>query len=142
LHRSCSKCCYKICLSCCREIRGENSPEAVELVTREYPTDQKACELVAETPTGTRKELPEFHSPMAHEWTDKNSDDSIPCPPSELGGCGDGILKMKFLLPFGWVDKPDSAEQSVLSYDPEGWFSFPYHFSRLYECIFFKYCNS
>ena len=119
LHRSCLKCCYKICLSCCREIRGENLPEGVELRTRQYPTKLKACSLVGETPTGTRKELSEFHSPIVREWTDKDGDDSIPCPPRELGGCGDGILNMKFLLPFGSVDRPDSAEQSVFNYDPQ-----------------------
>ncbi|XP_020258330.1 lysine-specific demethylase JMJ25-like [Asparagus officinalis] len=35
LHRSCSKCCYKLCLSCCREIREESLAEGAKMVSHQ-----------------------------------------------------------------------------------------------------------
>lgn len=121
LHRSCSKCHYKLCPNCCQEIRRESLAEEADNLTYQDPRKQKDTKHVDKTPNEIRTELSsEFHSPITNERTDTNRDTSIPCPPQVLGGCGDGILSMKFLLPFGWKWKPDSAEQVDFDFVPAG----------------------
>ncbi|PHT48143.1 Lysine-specific demethylase 3A [Capsicum baccatum] len=41
--------------------------------------------------------LPENSGGPAGEWK-SNEDGNIPCPPQNLGGCGKGILKLKYLM--------------------------------------------
>lgn len=94
-HRSCSRCSYKLCLSCCREIRGGS------LLSEVY-------KHVGKTPNGANNKFSKLHSSVLVEQGDKIKDDNISCPTSEKAGCGDGILNMKFLLPSDCMQRSDT----------------------------------
>lgn len=42
------------------------------------------------------------HVDSASEWI-AHEDGSIPCPPEDMGGCGEGILELKHILSEDWV---------------------------------------
>lgn len=102
LLRGCSNCCYKLCLSCCQEIRGKNLPKEAEIMTSGYAIEQKHNDRFAET--HDRKKKGSFSS--------KTRDEQIPCPPTGLGGCGQEVLIMKLLLPYGLLESMEGGSNS------------------------------
>ncbi|XP_077220279.1 uncharacterized protein LOC143854286 [Tasmannia lanceolata] len=46
------------------------------------------------------------------EWKG-NSDGSIPCPPMEMGGCGNSLLELKFIFPEMWVSLLGRATEEI-----------------------------
>lgn len=105
-HRSCPQCSYDLCLVCCREIRegnfkGSGEEVVIEFVNRgfrylhggdpEFVENEKSQDLGVCTGSKSPTKLPS-------EWK-SNEDGSIPCPPENVGGCGNGLLKLKHMFP-------------------------------------------
>ncbi|GMI93294.1 hypothetical protein HRI_002998700 [Hibiscus trionum] len=114
LHRSCSKCSYELCLSCCNEIR-EGSLSSRDDVAYQY-LDRGFDYIHGGDP------LPESYLQVTTNdkaepstlWK-ANNDGSITCPPKEMGGCADCILELKCIFPVGWISDLESKAWQMLS---------------------------
>ncbi|KAJ4976463.1 hypothetical protein NE237_001569 [Protea cynaroides] len=124
-HRSCSKCSYDLCLSCCREIRQGSLPGGNGAALFEYSNERKACAstgklLPAMSQIGSVLERPGTllaSSAALPDWK-YNGDDSISCPPNEFGGCGDSLLDLRRVFPLNWTEELEiNAEEIACSYD-------------------------
>ncbi|PKU87835.1 lysine-specific demethylase 3 [Dendrobium catenatum] len=119
-HRNCANCSYDLCLACCRELREGYQPGVKK-------SDSALSSFLGEkssqaTSMNGRIDLAQkifgWQGPNAlkniHKFVDKtcffsdwrvNDDGSIPCPPKELGGCGNGVLALKRTFKSNWVVK-------------------------------------
>ncbi|KAK7387329.1 hypothetical protein VNO78_28050 [Psophocarpus tetragonolobus] len=105
-HRSCPKCSYDLCLTCCWEIRGNVLPGEQRIdVSNAHshcgePLDWHSC----------KKEL----SDICLEPSSKSSvrpkrlwramkNGAIPCSPKNNDGCGYGYLELKCIYPQDWI---------------------------------------
>lgn len=102
LHRSCPNCSYELCLSCSRELRnGELScskKSTFEFLDRGYDYIHGGDPLPNKYQLGTSV-LP---TEPVTKWV-ANSDGSLTCAPKEMGGCGNGVLEIKRILPKNWI---------------------------------------
>ncbi|KAL8136921.1 hypothetical protein V2J09_002922 [Rumex salicifolius] len=104
LHRSCPKCQYELCLSCCRELRQGNllgGPKEVPFhyLDRGYNYSHDGDpEPVCDPLEGAQRDA---ISPLTN-WN-ALTDGSIPCPSRDRGGCGDGVLELRRILPVKWI---------------------------------------
>ncbi|XP_020223398.1 lysine-specific demethylase JMJ25 [Cajanus cajan] len=107
-HRSCPNCSYDLCLTCCREIRGNFLPgELVEQCIdasnahshNGEPLDLQSC----------NKESSDIcleSSPVRPKYlwrAMKNG--AIPCSPEDNDGCGYEYLELKCIFPQNWISK-------------------------------------
>ncbi|XP_038987706.1 uncharacterized protein LOC103714750 isoform X2 [Phoenix dactylifera] len=123
--RSCPRCPYKLCLSCCQEIRGANILKKVAVATLKFRNERKANKHAGKILNGLKQKLSVRMSPdmsslstklLLPEWKSENSEGHIACPSKELGGCGNGLMHLVFMLPFNWSEESDiSAEQIAVS---------------------------
>uniref|UniRef100_A0A453MSI8 JmjC domain-containing protein n=1 Tax=Aegilops tauschii subsp. strangulata TaxID=200361 RepID=A0A453MSI8_AEGTS len=115
LHRSCDKCSYDLCLSCCRELRDGLSPGAAAAnsmvltqpgVEGTEDLQQSSHDNIIASPKpsdGQNDVLMDNAVPVEDNvpglklWR-VNSNGSISCPPNAFGGCGDSVLELKSLL--------------------------------------------
>ncbi|KAJ6737853.1 JMJC DOMAIN-CONTAINING HISTONE DEMETHYLATION PROTEIN [Salix koriyanagi] len=96
-HRSCPKCSYELCLSCCREIRKGSLSRRAE--KKFWYVNRGSDYMHGGDPLPCHSQNPYDHSePLVLSWN-ANEDGSISCPPSEVGGCGDCVLELKRILP-------------------------------------------
>ncbi|XP_037452916.1 lysine-specific demethylase JMJ25-like isoform X1 [Triticum dicoccoides] len=113
-HRSCDKCSYDLCLSCCRELRDGLSPGAAAANSM-IPTQpgvegledlQQSSHgnVASPKPSDGQNDVlmdsaipVEDNAPGLRQWR-ANNNGSIPCPPNAFGGCGDSVLELKSLL--------------------------------------------
>lgn len=114
-HRSCKKCSYDLCLSCCRELRRGVTPGggvASDTILRQPEVgcekdlqqgsshDNVACQKPPDEQNDmlTDSAVPvEDSAPSLRRWR-VNSNGSIPCPPNAFGGCGGSLLELKCLF--------------------------------------------
>lgn len=114
-HRSCKKCSYDLCLSCCRQLRqGPNPGNGVtsDMVLCLAQLDGKgglqqrnshSKVAIQEPSNGQNDMLTDNPVPFedciqnSRRWT-LNSNRSIPCPPKRLGGCESSLLELKCLF--------------------------------------------
>ncbi|GAA0148621.1 histone modifying enzyme [Lithospermum erythrorhizon] len=134
-HRSCPQCSYDLCLICCHELRDGNL-QGTEEVVMEYidrgleylhgkgeafshgnthvidnteftdlsVQNSSGCSMGKNTP------IPHVRS-VVHEWK-VNQNGSMPCPPKEMDGCGQGVLELRSVLSDNWVsDLTAEAEE-------------------------------
>ncbi|XP_074307474.1 lysine-specific demethylase JMJ26 isoform X2 [Silene latifolia] len=102
LHRSCSSCSYELCLACSREIREGNllgGPEA-DL----YTYSNKGFEYIHGGDPLPSSSVDNFNNgcQTSSQWVADN-EGSIPCPLEDRGGCGNGNLELRRILPKGWL---------------------------------------
>lgn len=106
LHRSCPNCSYELCIACCKELRGNNLQGSCREELVSYPnrgfdymhggdpwpelTNCKETDLSSRQPKTTK-------------WV--ASGGIIHCPPTELGGCGGHVLKLRQIFPKDWLNK-------------------------------------
>ncbi|XP_012699751.1 lysine-specific demethylase JMJ25, partial [Setaria italica] len=114
-HRSCNKCSYDICLSCCRELRqglnpvGDVSSDKVTSLPdaggkEDSQQGGSHCKVTSQEPSDGQNDIlinnavpSEDCNPSLRRWR-VNSNGTIPCPPNEFGGCGSSLLELKCLF--------------------------------------------
>ncbi|CBI29042.3 unnamed protein product, partial [Vitis vinifera] len=90
-HRSCPNCSYDLCLICCREIRDGHLQGGEEESSRR----KRKLNFPANA-------SPKDHAKSMSGW-EANKNGSIPCPPKNLGGCGQGLLELRCMLEENFV---------------------------------------
>ncbi|KAE8670560.1 putative leucyl-tRNA synthetase [Hibiscus syriacus] len=114
LHRSCSKCLYELCLSCCKEIR-EGSLSSRNDVAYQYR--DKGSDYIHggdPLPETCLQETVNNQAESSILWKADN-DGIISCPPKEMGGCGDRRLELKRILPVGWISNLELKARQTFS---------------------------
>ncbi|KAF6159382.1 hypothetical protein GIB67_032153 [Kingdonia uniflora] len=103
LHRSCPKCKYELCLSCCREVRGGNLLGGADEVLIHYPNRGYEYNHGGDPLPGSYDDegLRNQSKPLI-DW-EANVDGIVSCPPKTLGGCGYSCLELKRIFPNNWV---------------------------------------
>eukprot|EP00250_Pteridium_aquilinum_P003320 c13641_g1_i2 orf=925-3969(+) len=94
VYRSCQACSYDLCLTCCRELRQGGQPGGEQAGSAEQQSHVRV-KGIGRGPQSAYK-LP--------VWC-VNEDRSIPCPPSERGGCGSGTMVLRRILKADWIAK-------------------------------------
>ncbi|XP_022720643.1 lysine-specific demethylase JMJ25-like [Durio zibethinus] len=113
LHRSCPKCSYELCLSCCQEIREGRLSSRDEVA---YQYRNRGYDYVHGGDPLPESYLPETGKDSAKpsiQWK-ANNDGSVTCPPKEIGGCGDCRLELKRILPVGWISNLEANAGKML----------------------------
>lgn len=88
-HRSCTKCSYKLCLSCYLKVPKETASPAH---ASDSPNEMKQILSMG---------VPSDNSSLSTiESGSKEGEQSLSCPHTEFGGCGNGLLKLNFIVPF------------------------------------------
>ncbi|XP_078165167.1 lysine-specific demethylase JMJ29-like isoform X1 [Carex rostrata] len=128
-HRSCPKCSYDLCLQCCAELRAGCVPGGKEVEIQHYE-DRGKKYIFGEVLTGSQKhnkrssrsQAPQnFHCEVesnkdencSFNWK-ANENDSIPCAPEELGGCGNSILELKCMHPEKYLSELESKADNIV----------------------------
>ncbi|KAI3740934.1 hypothetical protein L2E82_31409 [Cichorium intybus] len=115
LHRSCPKCLYELCLSCCREIR-KNDLHGQRKVDFGY-TDKGFDYIHGGDPVKQESFLekpPTYNSDSMIKWVAED-DGNIFCPPKEMGGCGDSLLELKRILKEDWITNLEAKAECILN---------------------------
>ncbi|XP_078181905.1 lysine-specific demethylase JMJ26-like isoform X2 [Carex rostrata] len=107
-HRSCKNCDYELCLTCCRELRDGNLKGNCAETSYHYP--YRGDEYAHGETWDSLKEMEheatscasDYKAPLAH-WCADSKNHVISCPPTELGGCGLGLLELKSLVSYQWL---------------------------------------
>ncbi|XP_030457005.1 lysine-specific demethylase JMJ26-like [Syzygium oleosum] len=115
-HRSCPECSFELCLNCCQEIRqGKLSSRAeVKLQYEVRGNDYIHGDLVALQDIDLvphTETIP--HAAQSIEWK-ANTDGSINCAPSEMGGCGNRKLELKRIHDKDWIGKLEMRARNLL----------------------------
>ncbi|KAL2333120.1 hypothetical protein Fmac_014333 [Flemingia macrophylla] len=107
-HRSCPNCSYDLCLTCCREIRGNLlSGEIVELcidasnahLHSGEPLDLQSCKKASSGICLESRSMRPKYLWRAME------NGAIPCSSEDNDGCGYEYLELKCIFPQNWISK-------------------------------------
>ncbi|PWA82062.1 Concanavalin A-like lectin/glucanase, subgroup [Artemisia annua] len=114
LHRSCPKCSYELCLSCCREIR-KNELLGLRKVDYGY-LDRGFDYMHGEDPLQDSFHESSINGPCSSviKWVVKDEKKLI-CAPKEMGGCGDGLMELKRILQEDWISSLEAKAEYILS---------------------------
>ncbi|KAG8383968.1 hypothetical protein BUALT_Bualt04G0069000 [Buddleja alternifolia] len=100
IHRSCVNCLYKLCVTCCREIRdiflrGNGQNHMQDVGTRNVTTNVGSSMVYSFCMDDAKRKT---------EWklTEKGT---IICPPEIMGGCGCGDLVLNSTYPDNWLSQ-------------------------------------
>lgn len=99
LYRHCPECTYDLCLACCEELREGKQPGGKQALSAKYNPQDK-------DKRSGKAAMPDDHELPA--WC-VSEDGSIPCPPTERGGCGSPQLSLR------QIGKPDFISKLVTS---------------------------
>lgn len=135
-HRSCKKCSYDLCLSCCHELRqGPNPSSGVTSDTvfslaqlggkgglQQRDSHNKAASQEPsngqyDVLTDSAVPLDDYRIQNSRRWK-LNSNRSIPCPPKRLGGCGRSLLELKCLFKEKFISDLLEKANSVVNSRP------------------------
>ncbi|GMJ04032.1 hypothetical protein HRI_004072400, partial [Hibiscus trionum] len=116
-HRSCPNCNYDLCLTCCSEIRdGHLQGGQKEIFTEYIDRGSKYLHGDVKFPLPSEVGNPleinsQEHTAATSVWK-ANENGSIPCPPEDLGGCGNGLLEIRCMLTkYALVELTEKAEE-------------------------------
>ncbi|CAM0951261.1 unnamed protein product [Alopecurus aequalis] len=105
LHRSCPNCSYELCIACCKELREKNLLGSCHEELVSYPHRgfdyMHGGDPLPEPINCKGTNLPSC-KPKTTKWAAFGK--LIRCPPTELGGCGEHILKLRQILPKDWLN--------------------------------------
>ncbi|KAG4170203.1 hypothetical protein ERO13_A12G133400v2 [Gossypium hirsutum] len=107
-HRSCPNCNYDLCLTCCCEIRDGHLQGGRREIFKEY-VDKGSRYLHGEpvNPSSSKVGNSQEYSPKESNSQERsavtsgwkaNENGSIPCPPEDLDGCGNGLLELRCMF--------------------------------------------
>ncbi|KAK6781173.1 hypothetical protein RDI58_023357 [Solanum bulbocastanum] len=92
-HRSCSSCSYKLCLTCCKELRNGNlQADASEVRMQNIDNGPGYFPGMAKVITRDQTEVA-----MESKWKPMGNG-AISCPPKDMGGCSEGTLYLRCLF--------------------------------------------
>nr|CAB3453307.1 unnamed protein product [Digitaria exilis] len=98
LHRSCPDCSYDLCIVCCKELREyhlEGSCQEVPVRVNDRGERWSNYMHGGDPPPDSSKETGSpSHQSESIKW-EADPNGAIHCPPSELGGCGKHLLKLR-----------------------------------------------
>ncbi|XVF27933.1 hypothetical protein REPUB_Repub14bG0152200 [Reevesia pubescens] len=114
LHRSCPKCSYELCLSCCQEVREGSLSSRNEVAYRYRDRGYDYIHGGDPLPESCLHETSKDQAEPSILWK-ANNDGSVTCPPKEMGGCGDCLLELKRILPVGWISNLEARAREMLS---------------------------
>ncbi|XP_051133676.1 lysine-specific demethylase JMJ28 [Andrographis paniculata] len=124
-HRTCTNCSYNLCLHCCWEHSQHSSYQHSSYGRLKLRSCKKRKIYLTGDPLLLKKNplkqdsggLP-CSAVISMQYWGNSDDGSIPCPPKEIGGCGDGILDLRCVFPFNWArDLEIKAEEILCGYD-------------------------
>ncbi|XP_022022475.1 lysine-specific demethylase JMJ25 isoform X3 [Helianthus annuus] len=114
LHRSCPKCSYELCLSCCHEIRNTGLLAQRKV---DFGYSNRGFEYIHggdPLQSSVHVNNPNSHCDSEVKWVG-NDDGSLFCAPKEMGGCGDCSLELKHILQADWLSNLEAKAGSVLN---------------------------
>ncbi|XWS15541.1 hypothetical protein CRYUN_Cryun34aG0008900 [Craigia yunnanensis] len=113
LHRSCPKCSYELCLSCCQEIREGSLSSHADIAYQYRDRGYDYIHGGDPLPESYLHEIAKCWAEPSIQWK-ANNDGSVTCPPKEMGGCGDCRLELKQILPIGWISNLEAKAGEML----------------------------
>ncbi|GAV67423.1 JmjC domain-containing protein/WRC domain-containing protein, partial [Cephalotus follicularis] len=125
-HRSCPSCSYNLCLSCCWNIFQDSLSESIKALTCKYLNGRKTTLSGIQFPekkfvsTFSKCYTSTYFDSCASlpSWRAPDCSVGISCPPTEFGGCGDGLLDLRCVFPLSWTKEMEiNAEEIVGSYE-------------------------
>ncbi|KAI3466625.1 hypothetical protein Pfo_023288 [Paulownia fortunei] len=118
-HRTCMNCSYNLCLSCCRELSRHSLHGSYKLKScKRRKIYSSGDELLFKQNISRQNSggLPCLSIISLQNW-ETSEDGRIPCPPTDIGGCGDCLLDLRCTFPFNWTrDLEVKAEEILCSY--------------------------
>ncbi|KAH7545699.1 hypothetical protein FEM48_Zijuj01G0121500 [Ziziphus jujuba var. spinosa] len=112
-HRSCPKCSYELCLSCCQEIRKGSLKDRAEVKFQYKNKGYQYMHGGDPSPESRLSKTFEDCIESLTEWN-ANGDGSITCAPKDMGGCSDCMLELKCILPCGWISSLEVKARNLL----------------------------
>ncbi|MED6211885.1 hypothetical protein PIB30_077882 [Stylosanthes scabra] len=108
LHRSCPSCLHNLCLNCFQELsQGSISGESM----LKLPIKTKTC-VACEKQNSDEKAI------SSCNVTHCNGIDSVTCPSTELGGCGNSHRDLRYVFPSSLIKEMElKAEEIIHSYE-------------------------
>ncbi|CAA0839549.1 transcription factor jumonji (jmjC) domain-containing protein, partial [Striga hermonthica] len=102
-YRSCPKCSYDLCLTCCRELRDGHLQDREKDIIDQYVSrtlsylhgdlDEDSLSIKNEPHPEIVETVANNPAVIESEWKPTETG-TIPCPPPFVGGCGEGILEL------------------------------------------------
>ncbi|KAI3698156.1 hypothetical protein L6452_31268 [Arctium lappa] len=114
LHRSCPKCSYELCLSCCREIRKNNLLTQRKVDFGYFDRGFDYIHGGDPIQDSFRENIPTCHCEPVIKWVAED-DGSLFCAPKEMGGCGDCLLELKHILQKDWISILEAKAKGILN---------------------------
>ncbi|KAL9998759.1 putative transcription factor C2H2 family [Helianthus debilis subsp. tardiflorus] len=116
LHRSCGKCSYELCLSCCRDLRNNGLCDQRKVDYRYF--DRGSDYIHGGDPDilqdSFHENIPKRPCDSVVEWV-ANNDGSLLCAPKDMGGCGNCLLELKRLLQEDWIPGLEAKAECILN---------------------------
>ncbi|XP_076899427.1 lysine-specific demethylase JMJ26-like [Bidens hawaiensis] len=120
LHRSCPKCSYELCLSCCHEIRNTGLHGQTKV---NFGYSYRGFDYIHggdpdpdPDPLQNSFHVKSLSCPSDSEtrWV-ANDDGSLSCAPKEMGGCGNCLLELRHILQNDWLSNLESKAEFLLN---------------------------
>lgn len=118
-HRTCMNCSYNLCLNCCQELSRHSLYGSFKLKScKKRKISSSGDELLFKQNISRQNSGgPPCLSIISLQSWETSEDGSIPCPPTDIGGCGGSLLDLRCLFPFNWTrDLEVRAEEILCSY--------------------------
>ncbi|KAG6423691.1 hypothetical protein SASPL_114093 [Salvia splendens] len=115
-HRTCSKCSYNLCLSCSRELSERSLSGSCTLRScKKRKILSSGDDLkIKQTMSRHNSGGPLSQSMISFQNWETSEDGSIPCPPTDIGGCGGSLLDLRSIFPFNWARDLEVKAEEIL----------------------------
>ncbi|XP_057796330.1 lysine-specific demethylase JMJ28 isoform X4 [Salvia miltiorrhiza] len=118
-HRTCTKCSYNLCLSCCRELSQCSLSGSFMLRScKKRKILSSGDDLKFKQNISRHNSGPLSQSIISSQNWETSEDGSIPCPPTDIGGCGGSLLDLRSIFPFNWTRDLEVKAEEILDGHP------------------------